>query len=148
VLSVERPIFPILFSNVLMKNQFLILFSAFLFVVGAGCGNRSSQLEGRVTGKVTLADEPVTSGLVEFFSSATGTGAVAKIGSDGSYAIETPLRVGEYSVTVQGPIPEPGQPAVPPTKIPRKYWKANTSELTKSVVVGKNTIDLPLSLQK
>lgn len=130
-----------------MKYPFLFLLSLILSGSGAGCTRSTSPPEGRVSGKVTLAGEPVTSGLVEFFSSATGTGGVASIESDGSYAFKAPLRTGEYSVTVQGLIPEPDQPPPPPTKIPRKYWNANSSELTKSVVSGRNTIDLPLSTQ-
>ncbi len=128
-----------------MNRLFGVFLGISLLALHAGCGGRAHTPEGKVSGKVTLDGEPIKSGVVEFFSPDLGIGAIGMIDSDGAYTLNGPLTVGGYAVTIQPAVPEPGQPAPPPAKIPSKYATASTSGFTLQVAEGPNTIDLPLA---
>ncbi|MDB5339948.1 MAG: hypothetical protein JWN70_5567 [Planctomycetaceae bacterium] len=113
----------------------------------SGCGG-SGKPEGSVAGKVTYNGNPVTSGTVNFLSTA-GVGAQAKI-NNGAYQVNGPLATGEYSVYVAPPLPTPQPPGtkpVPPPKfeVPAKYQDAKQSGLKVTVKAGRN--DLPVTIK-
>ncbi len=118
---------------------------AAMLLAVTGCKKADETPTGTVQGKVMLGSAPLTSGQVEFFSSAAGIGASAPVKDDGSYQIPTPLPIGEYSISVSGVLPEPGLPEPPPTKVPKKYWSAKTSGISQIVSEGPNTLDFKLN---
>lgn len=112
-----------------------------------GCGG-SGKPEGSVAGKVTYNGNPVTSGTVNFLSTA-GVGADAQI-KNGAYQVNGPLAAGEYSVYLAPPLPTPQPPgtkvAPPPQfEVPAKYQDAKQSGLKVVVKAGKN--DLPVEIK-
>lgn len=130
--------------------------SAALLLVGvliwaicqAGCGP-SRAPTGKVSGKVTLEGQPLTSGLIQFSSEKLGAGASADLDAAGTYKIDVPLPVGLYEVAVQPPpLPAPHemqQPITAPrTKIPARYQDPKTSGLTATINEGTNTADFAL----
>ena len=91
-----------------------------------------------VHGTVTYDGKPVGSGNVAFHPVADGPLGYGSIQMDGSFTVHTGSREGlapgEYKVTVYatGPMPEPtaeDPEPVPPSLIPERYGKVNTSEL-------------------
>jgi hypothetical protein len=64
-------------------------------VLLSGCGKG----KGLVTGKVTVDDRPVRTGLLTFVSTSDGTKYPTTIGFDGRYSIELPA--GDYKVGVE-----------------------------------------------
>ncbi|WP_437192926.1 hypothetical protein [Planctomicrobium sp. SH527] len=110
-----------------------------------GCGGAKTAPTGSVSGKVTLADQPLSAVVVEFFSSELAVGAIGNTQEDGTYKIEGKLPVGSYVVTVNHLPPEPGQPAVKTTPVPPKYSNAKTSQLEFTVTSGANEFDLALT---
>ncbi len=116
-------------------------------VMLCGCGG-SGKPEGSVAGKVTYNGNPVTSGTVNFLSTA-GVGAQAPI-NNGTYQVNGPLATGEYSVYVAPPLPTPQPPGTkpaPPPKfeVPAKYRDAKQSGLKVTVKAGRN--DLPVEIK-
>lgn len=106
----------------------------------AGCGGPSSS---SVSGKVTLAGQPVTQATVNFYNAKTGVAASAALGADGSYKITENLPAGSYAVSIV-PLadvsrpPMPGQAATPsaPSPVPGKYQSDASSGLTAEVKPG------------
>jgi hypothetical protein len=122
----------------------LLFFSAGL----VGCGPARAPT-GKVSGKVTLQGQPLSSGVVLFSNEKLGAGASAKLDPTGSYQLDAPLPVGSYQVAVQPPPPpaphEMPQAAPPPrTNIPAKYQDPKTSELKATVNEGSNTADFAI----
>lgn len=116
-----------------------------IFFLLAGCNGSSDPSSGAVSGKVSLSGEAITEGTVSFFSSALATGGMAQITAAGTYTLPGKLPAGEYTVTVNGPESTPDDPALKPTKIPKKYWLATTSGLTFTVTGGNNEFDIELT---
>ncbi|AGA31255.1 hypothetical protein [Singulisphaera acidiphila] len=132
--------------------------SVILLTALGGCeGGQGDDLPHQaVSGTVTLDEQPLAHGFIQF--QPMGSEGVAAGGSvtDGKYAIErlqgpTP---GEYKVLISSssapaaatdtPPPPPGAPTAPrPDPIPAKYNTA--SKLTAKVEAGKaNSIDFPM----
>ena len=74
----------------------LLILVAFLCLCGCG----SSAPVGEVAGKVTFKRKPVSEGRVTFQNLQTGAADEAELNSDGTYAMKSPLPVGEYKVMV------------------------------------------------
>ena len=117
-------------------------------LAGAGCSGRDS---GKVTGKVTHSGHPVSGGMVNFTMKEKGIAAAAKIDTSGSFALDTPLEAGTYTVYVTPPPPEPSGPGGSAPKaganaeIPRKYRDPATSTLTCTVKSGSNEVPIELT---
>lgn len=113
----------------------------------SGCGGHPA---GRVTGKVTLQGQPVTSGEVHFYSKEKGVGAIARIDRTGSYALPEPLEAGTYVVSILPAPPEPVAPgsSMPPVveTIPTRYRDPGTSGLSIPIKGGSN--DVPIAMQE
>jgi hypothetical protein len=94
---------------------------------------------GQVSGKVTFEGQPVTEGVVSFFSSELGYASDASLGPDGSYTVVTGdggLVVGKYQVAIMPPtvIIDPEPKRTPPVRefkkvpnIPPRYHDFTTS---------------------
>ncbi len=114
----------------------------------SGCGGSDGPI-GTVSGKVTLDGEPVTAGEIGFISD-EGFSAVAEIGSDGSFALFENMPVGKYTVTVSPPaITEaPGEEGdtaeLASTNVPEGYMDEGTSDISKDVTEGENTMTIEL----
>jgi hypothetical protein len=120
--------------------------------VAAGCGKQKPA--STVSGKVTLAGQPLDQGVVTFFSSA-GSSGVGDIGPDGSYSLLGPDKVegvapGRYTAVV---LPSMAQIKkahndprirVKDSPIPIKYTSAASSPLKYDVAVGPNEINIAL----
>jgi hypothetical protein len=113
----------------------------------AGCN--SGPATGEVHGKVTFKGQPVKEGTVTLIPKGKegGSSYEATIGGDGSFAMATPVAVGEYLVEVKPPIiyvdTDPGKspkaPMEKPAKdVPMKYRQQGTTSLTAGVKAGKN----------
>lgn len=114
-------------------------------VLAVGC---SQVREGTVEGKVTVQGKPAAGEHVTFFAAATGEGASAEVGADGTFRLPVPLRVGTFVVTVVTPSPPP-MAGPPPKKsnilgIPDKFRREETSDLRATVAPGKNTFEFEL----
>lgn len=111
----------------------------------SGCGG-NAQKTGTVLGKVSIGDTPLATGYVNFEDPSHGIGASAKV-TDGAYAFDTPLNIGNYSVSVQPPSLVPSAaPATGPAKdaIPDRYLQTASSPLKATVVEGENKMDFKL----
>jgi len=127
--------------RVLVLAGFLCLF---------GCG--SSAPVGEVAGKVTFKRKPVSEGRVTFQNLQTGAADEAELNSDGSYAMKSPLPVGEYKVMVSplivrkqvdGKGPVVGVEKAAPD-IPDKYRTIGSTDLKETVKEGKNEYNFDL----
>jgi hypothetical protein len=117
-----------------------------LFVTGCGRGGAPV---GTVSGKVTFQGKSVSEGRVTFLNSTTGAGEDALLKKDGTYAVRSPLPVGEYTVTVSplivriqidGKGPVVGEEKAAPD-IPQKYRTIGSTDLRASVKEGKNDLE-------
>jgi len=126
----------------------LVMLVSFAVVV-AGC--RGTPV-GEVKGTVTFEGKAVSEGRVSFLDQKAGTGDEALLKSDGSFAIEKPLPVGDYKITIEplivrkqvdGKGPEVGVEK-PAPDIPEKYRRIGTTELSATVVEGKNEVILKM----
>lgn len=134
----------------------MVCFSRKVFIVGIfslsmlvciGCGDQH-----RLKGKVTFADgQPVTSGMV-IFSNASFQ-ARGEIQSDGNYTVSSTgkndgIPKGEYKVTVSGIVKLVGGGKNPmPFPVPlcdEKYMNVDTTDLSCTVPVSRNTFDIIL----
>ncbi len=122
-------------------------------VVVSGC--QPGELQGELTGRVTLNGEPVSQGYVIFRNYAKGVHMMAEIGADGTYRASTAngygLPLGEYQVYVSPPVPDvPFGPAMAPpdrtqvAMFPKKYQQPETSELSITIREGDNRLDIAM----
>jgi hypothetical protein len=115
-----------------------------------GCS--SGPAKGEVHGKVTFKGQPVKEGRVTFLNNKGEGDAEALIGSDGAYAVQGGVVIGEYVVEIT-PLVEikdtdPGKsPPAPVEKpapdIPMKY-RQQKSPLKASVKPGKNEFNFDM----
>ncbi len=123
-----------------------------LLLVATGCGDEKM---GRVSGKVTFQDEPLTRGRVMFADQAKGVYMTALIQEDGTYVVEMAqgvgLPLGEYQVAVSPPPSDhPIGPILNPPKVedeplfPLRYRSFETTPLKLPVGPGQNTFDIKL----
>jgi hypothetical protein len=136
----------------------------------AGCGKAAdgfSGQRGKVSGKVTLAGEPLPAGCqVLFVAAKGGFTASGPVGPDGTYALEyqvpAGLPVGDYLVQISPPsggsTAAPVDPAAMAQKMtlqanatpasdlpfPERYASTSTSGLAFTVQPGANTFELSL----
>jgi hypothetical protein len=115
----------------------------------AGCN--SGPETGEVRGKVTFKGQPVKEGNVTF--SKEGGNYEAQIQTDGSFAVASPVVVGEYVIEVTPLMhlvdTDPGKsPPAPMEKpapdIPRKYRQRGTTPFKETVKAGKNELNLDM----
>ncbi len=127
-----------------------LVLAAFLGLVG--CSGRSGPAVGEVSGKVTFQGKPVAKGRVTFMNSQAGAGDDAELNPDGTYALKTPLPVGDYKVTVmplivrksEGPRTPTVGVELPAPDIPEKYRNTGTSDLKATVKEGKNELNFDM----
>ena len=122
--------------------------AGFWLVLSLVACNGGEQL-GRVTGRVTFQEEPISQGLIIFSNEELGVFISAEIDRDGTYDVEMAkgygLPLGTYRVSITPPLVEhpPGPIDMPPDpnafpEIPAKYHFPETSELTVTVKPGVN----------
>jgi hypothetical protein len=143
-----------------------LLVGCLVAVVVAGCGGPRL---GRVTGRVTVAGKPVTSGTIMFHPDA-GPTAVGTIGPNGTYTLTTikpgdGALVGSHRVTIQATTVGAGSMVEPKSideelalrhkgkvlvagkvewVVPEKYSRLETTELKAKVDPGSNTLDFDI----
>jgi hypothetical protein len=121
--------------------------SALLLVLIAGCGGAPEvEPTGKLTGKVTVAGKPLSSGFVNLVSP-QGVGTKVALDANGVYTLGDGLPVGEYKAFISFDISPAqfGTPAADVLKtVPEKYQGAATSGLVVFVHDGENTQDLEL----
>ncbi len=122
---------------------------ASVFLLLGGCGAKP-QPTGTVEGKVTLNGEPFSNARLNFLSKGTGAASAAEMEGNGSFKVETPMKVGTYTVflapkTTADPDHPSPSPGIDP-KVPEACWNQATSKLTIEVKEGKN--DIPIELAK
>ena len=110
-----------------------------------GCGDGGPPM-GTVSGKLTIGGtapkEPVR---VQFINSIIGQGASATTTAEGTYALDHPIQVAEYTVYFEKIVD-----AVEPISsnaellrtVPKEYRNEMSSPLKKSIEQGANEIDL------
>ena len=124
----------------------------------AGCGGEDGPTYATVTGKVTMDGEPIKVGSVIFIPSGETKGPASSgaIKEDGTYEILGPSGKGVVTGThkVMLVCPEEGSGPgtgenpmadVGPCVIPLKYTQESSTDITKTVEEGENTIDLVLT---
>ncbi|MFO0956565.1 MAG: hypothetical protein U0800_03750 [Isosphaeraceae bacterium] len=141
-------------------NHFASALLATITLIGSatilpGCGSGPEM--GRVTGKVTYKDQPVTKGTVTFVpvDPSKGRNATGSIMSDGTYTLQTEnpndgALVGDYLVSVTSREDElldyiPKKPVPPKRLTPEKYESPAGSGLKFTVKGGSNIFDIPLT---
>lgn len=123
-----------------------------LMLLLTGCGGEPM---GRVSGKVTFEDQPLTRGRVMFADKARGVYMTALIQEDGTYRVEMAqgvgLPLGEYQVAVSPPPSDhPIGPILNPPKVeaeplfPLSHRAFETSPLKLKVEPGQNTFNIDL----
>ena len=140
---------------------------AFLLIL-SGCGQGNEPL-GYVSGQVTVANEENPAGLlVRFINGASGVGATAVVGEDGTYKLKhkgkAGVPIGTYRISITAYVPQmsdreytdflslPGkerkkiedQRNAKMTLVPERFYLPATSGLSYEVVTGsqKHNIDL------
>jgi len=113
----------------------------------AGCGEEGPPM-GTVEGKVTIGGsappEPI---IVNYINTTIGQGGGARTEADGSYELEFPVMVGEYTIYFSKIVESSGPVSTADEQlktIPPEYGNEMSSPLKKSVKEGENTIDLEL----
>ena len=133
----------------LRSAVFLLL--SLLAVAGCGPGRE----RGTLTGSVKFRGTPVTEGTVIFSDEDNAFFQQYPIRPDGTFEVSTQegkgIWAGKYRVAVAPPLvsPEMGvgkTPAsvTPPSNIPKKYWKPETSGIQVEVKEGQND---PLAIE-
>ncbi len=119
----------------------------FLGVVTAtGCGESGPPM-GTVAGKVTIAGAPAQDAIrVSFVNNSIGQGSGANVKPDGSYSLEQPLPLAEYTVFLTK-IPEASDgPATTASEVlssvAREYRSEEKSPLKFEVKEGANQFDI------
>ena len=111
-----------------------------------GCGGKSGPPTGTVSGKITIGSEvPKDSIRVFFINSIIGQGSLALVEKDGTYHLEDPLHVAEYTVYFEKLVESTGEATTKQTQlksIPKEYGVEATSPLKVKVEEGKNEINL------
>lgn len=116
-----------------------------------GCADSAARDASVVSGKVTLAGSPITSGAVLFMTDA-GNAASAELKADGTYVVH--CEPGRFKVAVTPPAPpDPLATAATATPaasastspIPKRYHDFGTSGLVLDVKKGNNTFDIALT---
>lgn len=134
----------------ILLRSLSICFVACLFA--AGCGKEKPA--STVSGKVTLAGQPLDQGVITFFSNAGSTGT-SEIGAGGTYSLMGPnkeegVAPGGYTAVVMPSMAQikkghnDPRIRVKDSAIPIKYTSAASSPLKYDVAVGPNTIDIVL----
>jgi len=115
----------------------------------SGCGGSGANL-GKVTGKVTLAGQPVPEALVMFSPVSGGSPSAGQTGADGSYTLIYArgihgAMVGEHTVTIstyKEALEDPPTPEVKET-VPLKYREGDSLPKV-TVKSGSNNLDFTL----
>lgn len=116
----------------------------------SGCGGPPSEFSP-VSGVITYADSPVTSGTIAFYPLAGGRPARSKIGPEGRYQLTTMesgdgARPGEYRVAINSSdieILADGVYGRTTWLVPERYSNAETSGLEATVTGETIDFDLP-----
>ncbi|MDB2686105.1 carboxypeptidase-like regulatory domain-containing protein [Mariniblastus sp.] len=141
---------------------------AFLLIL-SGCGQGDGPL-GYVSGKVTVANQGNSEGLlVRFMNGASGVGATAVVGEDGTYELKhkgkAGVPIGTYRVSITAYVPQmsdkeyteflnlPGkerkeiedQRNSKMTLVPERFYLPTTSGLSYDVVSGSQKYDIDLT---
>jgi len=133
-------------------QPFRLLAIACVCVTLSACQRGPQQ--GKVFGTVTADGQPLAAGMVVFSDAGRGIHISAPIQPDGGFALHTAwgagLPLGEYRVSVSGPMGQPAMPGAPPppplprVKIPAKYLRPETSGLSLTVAEGDNPFDIAM----
>jgi len=138
-----------------MTNQcwFLKALSVGLLSTTLGCGGVH---DATVSGTVTLDDQTLSRGAINFQPVSSGPPSTGRITSNGSYEIRTGselgLPSGEYKVTIranEAPASAVSKDGGPPPLgkriTPVWYGRASTTPLSFQIQPGANTYDIPLT---
>lgn len=136
-----------------LRRFALCLVSVYGLVL-SGCGTKvpSNPTTEPVHGTVTYKGEPLTTGFICFSAVDPGQGRDAEgtIKEDGGYELrafvgQQGTLPGEYKVWFS-PLPQAarGESVADPLPIPKKYQNAETTDITKTVSTGDNTIDVEI----
>lgn len=122
---------------------------AFVCLCGLwGCG--SGGPTGKVSGKVTVGEQPLTEADVILCRGSDGAAiAKASVGPSGEFTFAQQVPVGSYLVQIESAVqeeaPVAGETKAPPKpKFPAKYQNSRTSGLTAEVKTGDNTFTFEL----
>src|SRR5262245_29574458 len=124
-------------------RRFLAVLIAVACVASTGCGPKRAVRADRavVSGTVTYQGKPVTGGVITF-TGANGDTEQGMLRDTGAFYVEN-APVGENKVTVD---PEQIKPELGSRyiKLPAKYLKPETTDVTVKVEAGTNKADITL----
>ncbi len=111
----------------------------------AGCGE-SGPPTGTVSGKITIGGAPPKEPIrVHFINSMIGQGASATTGPEGTYSLDAPIHVAEYTVYFEKVVQSDGPVSTNAEmlkSVDKQYRTESTSPLKKKIEQGPNTIDI------
>lgn len=119
----------------------------------AGCGGGGQEVPvGTAEGTITLKEQPLAQGRVNFVSTTGGASAFGDLGTDGTFSIAGNLPVGDYSVYLSpvglGDAPPSENPAqdkpTPLAGVAKQYLDPATTDLKAIVKEGKNSFKFDL----
>lgn len=137
-------------SRVVHEPAILLAWSvAVVSTLGAwGCGPR--EISGRVSGKVFLGAEPLRDVNVILCRSDGAAIAKACVEQGGEFTFDRAIPVGDYGVTIEAILPEPGPPGSgqvrepPKPRFAGKYGDWKRSGLRAGVKPGRNDFTFKL----
>lgn len=141
-------------TRISLFRMISLISPAMSLALAAGCGTSvpSNPTTYPVRGKVTLDGGPLKQGFVRFDPAEPGKGlpAEGEIKPDGTYEArafvgQPGTTPGDYKVSIAAiPRAQEGEAVGGAITVPSKYQRPDTSDVTKTIVSGENTIDVQL----
>lgn len=127
------------------KKSLLCLLLVLPLLLTLGCGEKPKPT-GTLSGTVSFNGENLTTGTVNLYCNAQGSGTMVRINADGTY-LTGPVPVGTYTIGIEkiilGPSEEPPERYEEfPENVPKIYQNMMDSPMTVEIKEGENTMDI------
>lgn len=127
-----------------MKKYLFCLFLLASLLITVGCGEKPKPT-GTLSGTVSFDGENLTTGTVNLYCNAQGSGTMVRIEPNGAYKTG-PVPVGTYTIAIEkislGPDEEPPEHYDEFPEIPYSYRNMMDSPITVEIAEGENTMDI------
>ena len=132
-----------------MKNYLFCLLLILPLGAVVGCGEKAKPT-GTLQGTVSFNGENLTTGTVNLYCNAQGSGTMVRIEPDGTYKT-SPVPVGTYTIGIEkislAPSEEPPEHYDEFPDIPMLYQNMMDSPITVEIAEGENTMEIEVPAQ-